>query len=352
MSNNPFFKPFNTVHNTFPFNEIMFEHYEEAFMEGMRREKERLERIINNPETPTFWNTIVIVEEEEDDYYDLLDNVESVFGNLMSADTNDEMEELAERMQPLLTQHSNDISLNPKLFERVKYIYHNHEKLTDEEEKLLTDTYQGFVRSGALLDDAGKEKLRALTEEAGLLSLKFSENLLKEKKAFILHITDEADLAGLKEHDIEVARATAKEKNLDGWVFTLDGPSYAPFMSHSDKRELREKMYMAYNTLGIKDNEYNNIDICKRIVNIRLELSQLLGYKSYADFVMEHRMAKSAKNVKEFLDKLIKAYKKPAQNDVKEIRDYARKHNKDRKFTLQPWDFSYYSHKLQVEKYN
>ena len=354
MSNNPFFKPFNTVHDTFPFNEIKFEHYEEAFMEGMRREKERLERIINNPKTPTFGNTIVIVEEEEDDYYDLLDNVESVFGNLMSAETNDDMEDLAEKLQPLLTQHSNDISLNPKLFERVKYIYEHKadENLTEEEEKLLIDTYQGFVRSGALLDEAGKDKLRALTEEAGMLSLKFSENLRKEKKAFMLHITDEADLSGLKEHDIEMAKAAAKEKKVDGWVFTLDGPSYGPFMSHSDKRELREKMYMAYNTLCIKDNEYNNLDICKRIVNIRLELSQLLGYKSYADYVMEHRMAKSAKNVKEFLDTLIKAYKKPAQNDLREIRDYARKLRKDRKFQLMPWDFSYYSHKLQIEKYN
>ena len=192
---NPFFKTFDTPHKTFPFNEIKFEHYEEAFMEGMRREKERMERIINNPETPTFGNTLVIVEEEEDEYYDLLDNVDTVFGNLMSADTNDDMEDLAEKLQPLLTKHENDISLNPKLFERIKYIYHNHENLTDEEERLLENAYRGFVRSGALLDDEGKEKYRALTEEAGLLCLKYSENLLKEKKAFILHITDEKDLS-------------------------------------------------------------------------------------------------------------------------------------------------------------
>ncbi|MCQ2242863.1 MAG: M3 family metallopeptidase [Bacteroidaceae bacterium] len=349
---NPFFKKFNTPHETYPFNEIKFEHYEEAFMEGMRREKERMERIINNPETPTFWNTIVIVEEEEDEYYDLLDNVETVFGNLMSAETNDEMEELAEKLQPLLTQHSNDISLNPKLFERIKYIYHNHEPLTDEEERLLKDTYEGFVRSGALLDEAGKDKLRALTEEAGLLGLKFSENLRKEKKAFVLHITDEKDLAGLKEHDIEMAKATAKEKKLDGWVFTLDGPSYGPFMSHADNRELRKQMYMAYNTLCIKDNEYNNLEICKRIVNIRLELANLLGYKSYADYVMVHRMAGTTKKVNEFLKTLKNAYKSAGFADAKEIREYARKRNKDRKFKLEPWDFSYYSHHLQKEKYN
>ncbi len=350
--NNPFFHKFNTPHETYPFNEIKFEHYEEAFMEGMRREKERLERIINNPETPTFGNTIVIKEEEEDEYYDLLDNVESVFGNLMSADTNDDMEELAEKLQPLLTQHSNDISLNPKLFERIKYIYHNHEPLTDEEERLLKDTYEGFVRSGALLDEAGKEKFRTLTEEAGLLGLKFSENLRKEKKAFILHITDEKDLSGLKEHDIEMAKATAKEKKLEGWVFTLDGPSYGPFMSHADNRELRKQMYMAYNTLCIKDNEYNNLEICKRIVNIRLELANLLGYKSYADYVMVHRMAGSTKKVNEFLKTLKNAYKSAGFADAKEIREYARKRNKDRKFKLEPWDFSYYSHHLQKEKYN
>lgn len=349
---NPFFSKFNTLHDTYPFNEIKFEHYEEAFMEGMRREKERLERIINNPETPTFGNTIVIVEEEEDEYYDLLDNVETVFGNLMSCETNDEMEELAEKLQPLLTQHSNDISLNPKLFERVKYIYEHHEGLTDEEERLLKDTYEGFVRSGALLDDEGKDKLRALTEEAGMLSLKFSENLLKEKKAYKLHITDEKDLAGLKPHDLEVAAQTAKEKKLKGWVFTLDGPSYGPFMAHSENRELRKQMYMAYNTLCIKDNKYNNLDICKRIVNIRLELAQLLGYKSYADYVMVHRMAGSTKKVKEFLKTLTSAYKEPAKNDVKELKEYARKLTGDKKFDLQPWDFSFFTHKLQIEKYN
>ncbi|MCF0202606.1 MAG: M3 family metallopeptidase [Bacteroidaceae bacterium] len=321
-------------------------------MEGMRREKERIERIVNNPETPTFGNTLVIVEEEEDEYYDLLDNVETVFGNLMSSDTTDEMQELAEKLQPLLTQHENDISLNPKLFERVKYIYEHPGKLTDEEQHLLKNTYQGFVRSGALLDDEGKDRLRQLTEEAGMLSLKFSENLLKEKKAFTLHITDEKDLAGLKEHDLEMARQTAKEKKKDGWVFTLDGPSYGPFMSHADNRELRQKMYMAYNTLCIKNNKYNNLDICKRLVNIRLELANLLGYKSYADYVMEHRMAATTKNVNGFLDKLLKAYKKPAQNDVRELKEYARKYRKDRKFQLMPWDFSYYTHKLQIEKYS
>ena len=349
---NPFFKTFDTPHKTFPFNEIKFEHYEEAFMEGMRREKERMERIINNPETPTFGNTLVIVEEEEDEYYDLLDNVDTVFGNLMSADTNDDMEDLAEKLQPLLTKHENDISLNPKLFERIKYIYHNHENLTDEEERLLENAYRGFVRSGALLDDEGKEKYRALTEEAGLLCLKYSENLLKEKKAFILHITDEKDLSGLKPHAIEMAHEAAKERKLEGWVFTLDGPSYGPFMSYADNRSLREKMYMAYNTLCIKDNEYNNLEICKRLVNIRLELSNLLGYKSYSDFVMENRMAGSTKKVKDFLKQLNCAYKKTARDDVREIRDYARKLNHDRKFVLQPWDFSYYSHKLQMEKYN
>lgn len=197
---NPFFEKYNTPHDCAPFDKIRLEHYEEAFLEGIKRDDEELENIINNPDEPTFQNTIAIdYDDEKERYYSLLDNISTVFFNLLSAETNDDMDDLAEKMQPLLTKHENDVSLNPKLFERIKYVYEHHGPLTDEEQTLLEKTYDGFVRSGALLDKEGKDRLRQLTEEAGMLSLQFSQNVLKENKAFTLHITDEADLKGLPE---------------------------------------------------------------------------------------------------------------------------------------------------------
>ena len=228
--NNPFFHKYTTPHETVPFDKIKLEHFEPAFIEGIRRDDEHIEKIINNPEPPTFDNTIIDPEEDEEGYYDLLDKVSTVFFNLLSAETNDEMEALAQKIQPLLTKHHNDVTLNERLFQRIKAVYDSHRELTAEEEMLLNKSYDGFVRSGALLDEAGKERLRKLTEEASMLSLQFSQNLLKENKAFTLHITDEADLAGLPESQRSAALAAAKEKGLDGWVITLDAPSYLPFM--------------------------------------------------------------------------------------------------------------------------
>jgi len=207
---NPFFEPYNTPHDTVPFDRIRMEDYEEAFMEGIRRDNEQIEKIINNPEKPTFDNTIINTEEDEG-YYDLLSRVSTVFFNLLSAETNDEMDALAQKIQPILTQHANDVRLNPRLFERIKFVHHAHRKLSGEELTLLDNCYQGFVRSGALLDEAGKEKLRKLTEEASMLSLQFSQNLLKEQKAFTLDITDEAQLDGLPETAREAAALAWKE---------------------------------------------------------------------------------------------------------------------------------------------
>ena len=198
----PFFLPYDTPHETVPFTDILLEDYEEAFMEGIRRDNEEIEKTINDPAEPTFENTIVRTDYEKgDNYYDLLNRVSTVFSNMLSAETTDELDELAQKMSPILTKHANDVSLNPKLFERVKYVYEHHGDLTPEEQMLLQNCYDGFVRSGALLDEAGKERLRQLTEEASLLSLKFSQNLLKENKAFELHITDEKDLDGLPERN-------------------------------------------------------------------------------------------------------------------------------------------------------
>ena len=350
---NPFFESYNTPHDTAPFDRIRMEDYEEAMLEGIRRDDEQIEKIINNPEKPTFDNTIISVDDEKDKdgYYDLLSRVSTVFFNLLSAETNDEMDALAQKMSPILTKHANDIRLNEKLFERVRYVHQHHRKLTPEEKMLLDNCYDGFVRSGALLDAAGKERLRQLTEEASVLGLQFSQNLLKENKAFKLHVTDEAQLEGLPETAREAAALAAKEAEMEGWVFTLDFPSYSPFMTYSTQRQLRKELYMAKNTECIHDNEENNLEICKRLVNLRRELAQLLDHKTYADYVLQHRMAGNVRNVYKLLNDLIKAYKPTAIKEYEAIEKMARKiEGKD--FKLEPWDLSYYSHKLKLAKYN
>ena len=342
---NPFFEPYNTPHDTAPFDRIRLEDFEEAFMEGIRRDDEQIERIINNPEKPTFDNTIISVDDEKDNYYDLLSRTSSVFFNLLSAETNDEMDALAQKMSPILTKHANDIRLNERLFERIKYVHRHHRRLTPEEKMLLDTCYDGFVRSGALLDAAGKERLRQLTEEASMLGLQFSQNLLKEQKAYTLHITDEAQLDGLPETAREAAAQTARERGLDGWVFTLDYPSYQPFMTYSTQRELRRQMYMARNTVCIHDNNENNLDICQRLVNLRREIAQLLGNKTYADYVLKHRMAGNVRNVYKLLNELIDAYKPTAEKEREELKKLSKE-------KLEPWDSAFYSHKLQMKKFN
>ena len=344
---NPFFEPYRTPHDTVPFDRIRLEHFEEAFMEGIRRDNEQIEKTINNPEKPTFDNTIINTEEDEG-YYDLLSRVSTVFFNLLSAETNDEMDALAQKMQPILTQHANDVRLNPRLFERIRYVHLHHRKLTPEEKMLLDNCYEGFVRSGALLDEAGKQKLRELTEEASMLGLQFSQNLLKEQKAFSLDITDESLLDGLPETAREAAALTAKEQGKQGWVFTLDIPSYSPFMTYSTQRELRKQLYMARNTICTHQNSENNLAICQRLINLRRELAQLLGYKTYADYVLRRRMATNSRNVYKLLNDLIDAYKPTALKERDELRKLAHK-DVDK---IKPWDSGYYSHKLQMKKYN
>ena len=347
---NPFLEPYNTPHDTVPFDRIRLEDYEEAFMEGIRRDNEQIEKTINNPEKPTFDNTIIYTEEDEG-YYDLLSRVSTVFFNLLSAETNDEMDALAQKMQPILTQHANDVRLNPRLFERIRQVHLHHRKLTAEEKMLLDNCYEGFVRSGALLDEKGKEQLRQLTEEASMLSLQFSQNLLKENRAFTLHITDEAQLEGLPETAREAAALTAKEMGQQGWVFTLDMPSYLPFMTYSTQRELRKQLYMARNTVCTHDNEENNLAICKRLINLRREIAQMLGYKTYADYVLKRRMASNTRNVYKLLDDLIDAYKPTAVKEREELkRTLPRPIQKEG--GMKPWDSAFYTHQLQMKKYN
>lgn len=350
---NPFFEKYNTPHGTVPFDCIQISDFEEAFMEGIRRDDEEIEKITNDPEKPTFDNTIIRVDDEKegDNYHDLLSRTSTVFFNLLSAETNDQMDQLAQKMSPILTKHANDVRLNQKLFERIKYVHQHHRKLTPEEKMLLDNCYDGFVRSGALLDESEKDKLRQLTEEASQQSLQFSQNLLKENKDYTLHITDEAQLDGLPDTAKEAAAQTAKEKNEQGWIFTLDFPSYSPFMTYSTCRELRKEMYVARNTECTHDNDKNNLEICKRLVNLRREIAQLLGYNTYADYVLKHRMASNVRNVYKLLNDLIDAYKPTAIEEVKAIEKLAKK-TEGKNFKLEPWDFSFYSHKLQLAKYN
>lgn len=350
---NPFLHPYGTPHDAVPFDRIELADYEEAMMEGIRRDNESIDRIVNNPDEPTFENTIIPEDEVKGrkHYYDLLDRVTTVFFNLLSAESNDDLEALAQKMSPILTRHANDVSLNPKLFARIKYVHDHHRELTPEESMLLEKSYDGFVRSGALLDEKGKQRLRELTEEASRLSLTFSQNLLKENKAFELNITDEAQLDGLPESVRETAAETARERGEKGWVFTLDAPSYVPFMMYSSQRDLRKKMYMARATQGTHDNGNSNIEVCKRLINLRREMAQLLGYKTYADYVMKYRMASNVKNVYKLLDDLIENYKPTALREQADIQALARKLEGD-DFEVMPWDSSYYSHKLKLERFD
>lgn len=354
-TNNPFFVKWETPHGVPPFDKIRFEHYEEAFMEGMRRDKELNEKVISNPDTPTFENTIICTGYDEE-YYGLLDRVSTVFFNMLSAETNDDMDALAQKLQPLLVQHQNDIVLNPKLFERIKYVYENHRELDAEEQMLLNKTYDGMVRSGALLSEEDKEKLRKLTEEGSILALQFSQNALNDKKEFILHITEEKDVQGIPEIHLAHAKEEATERGLGGWVFTLDAPSYGPFLQFCENSELRKQMFMAYNTICTHDNERNNIEICKRLINIRREHANLMGYDCYADFIMKHRMAENTDNVYKLLNQLIDAYRPTALQERDELKAYyckcIGKEDETDNVTLMPWDSGYYSHKLQLEKYN
>lgn len=342
-------------HGTFPFHLVTLKDYEDAMKRGMEVEKAEMEKLLSNPDTPNFENTIVALEQSGD----LLGQTTDVFFNLTSAETNDEMDELAEKMSPILSDHSTSICFDPRLFERVKTVYdyyHNEHKeeydaLDIEDRRLLDDTYEGLVRSGAALDDAKKARLTEISNEMSLLDLKFSQNKLKEINSFTLHITDEADLEGLPESAVDAARQEAKDKKKEGWIITLKSPSMSPFMTYSTKRELRKKLWMAYNTICTHDNKYNNFEVVRSIVNLSQEEAQITGYKCYADFVLEERMAKNQENVYKLLHQLIEAYKPTALRELDRIRQYARE-LEGSDFELMPWDMGFYSNKLQEKLYS
>ena len=337
--------PFYTTYTYIPFDQIKEADYEPAMLKGIEEEDQEIDRIVNNPDAPTFENSIEAMERSGQ----LLEKVTTVFFNLLSAETTDFLDELAQKMSPILSEHSNNIMLNEGLFKRVKMVYDDHAsdqfaRLNPEQKMLLTNTYEGFMRHGALLSDEQKEQLRRISAELGVLSLQFSQNKLKDTNDFVLHLTDDTDLEGLPDSAIDLARQTAKEQNMEGYVFTLQAPSYTPFLTYSARRELREKMYKAYNTLCTHANENNNVAIVGKIVNLHREMAQLLGYDTYADYALTRRMAEKKENVYQLLNQLIEAYMPTAKEEVEAIRQLYP--------DLQPWDFSYYANKLKEQRFN
>lgn len=348
-TSNPFFEKYTAPHETVPFDRIKTEHYEPAIREGIRLQNAEINAITGNPDAPTFANTVLAYEESGE----LLQHVNTVFGNLLSAETSDELQELAKEIMPLMSEHENNISLNEKLFERIKTVYEQRdkEKLDPEQAKLLEDTYNGFVRNGANLQGEAKEKYRGLCKELSLLTLQFSENNLKETNDYELVLTEQSQLSGLPESAMDAAAETAREKGIEGWVFTLQAPSYGPFMTYADNRNLRHELYMAYNTKCTHDNACNNLEIVKKIANIHLEIAQLLGYDNFAEYNLVERMAKNSESVYKLLNQLLDAYTPTARKEYAEVQILARQEQGE-DFILMPWDWVYYSHKLKDRKFN
>lgn len=334
---NPFFSTYDLT----PFHLIHNEHFEPAIRKGIAEQIAEVDAIVKNPEPPTFENTILALEESGE----LLDKVTTVMYNLLSANTNDELEALAQDMSPLLSEHSSNIMLNEALYHRVKSVMETaHDGLDEEERMLLEKTYEGFERAGANLSEEKKERFREIKKQLSKLTLQFSQNNLKETNDFMLHLTDEDELVGLPDSQREQAAIAARERQLDGWVFTLHAPSYVPFLQYSQRQDLRKKMYEAYNTKCTHNNEHNNFEIVVQLVNLRRELAQLLGYTTYAEYALKRRMAQEPAKVNDLLAQLIAAYKPKAIEEVADV------------FALssdapQPWDFAYYAHKLQKQRY-
>ena len=345
---NPLLSENQTLHGTMPFHLIKTEHYEPAILKGMEIHNQEIEAIINQTDAPTFANTIVALEKSGA----LLNQVSTVFGNLLSAETNDEMQAIAERIMPQLSEHSNNITLNEKLFARIKAVYDttDKEQLGKEEQMLLQNTYDGFIRSGANLTPEQKERFRQISAEMSVLTLRFSQNNLKETNAYELAL--QADqLDGLPESALHAYAQTAQEKGKEGHIVTLQAPSFVPFMKYSQHRELREQLFMAYNTQCTHDNEYNNMEIVKKLVNLRLERAQLLGFQTAADYVLTRRMAEKSENVYKLLNQLLEAYTPTAHKEVEEVQALA-KELEGEDFQLMPWDWAYYSEKLKEKKFN
>ena len=329
------------------FDKIQDEHYLPAFEAGIAEAKAEIDAIVANPDEPTFENTIEAMEYAGK----TLDQVAGIFYNLMEANTNDTMQAVAEQVSPMLTEYSMYVSLNNDLFQRVKAVYQKKDELgLDKDQlKLLEDNYKSFVRGGANLSDEDKALYSKWSEELSLATLQFSKNVLAATNAYTLHVTDSAELAGLPEYVKTMAAETAKEKGLEGWAFTLQYPSFSPFMKYSENRELRRQLWTAYNSRAI-GGENDNTEIVKQIVDLRIKIANILGYETYADYALEERMAKSRTTVNEFIKNLLEPSMKYAKKDVADVLAYARKNGfEDTK--LMPWDFSYWSERYQEAEY-
>ncbi|WP_167610631.1 M3 family metallopeptidase [Maribellus sediminis] len=346
--NNPLLGDFNTPHNVAPFDKIKTEHYLPALEEGIKQGEQDVAVIKNNTSAPTFENTIVAL----DHVGRLLSRNAGIFFNLLSSETNDDLQKIAQEFSPMFTKFQNDISLDPVLFERVKAVYAQKDKLdlTLEQQMLLQNSYDGFVRRGANLSEADKEKFRAISTELSKLSLDFGENVLKETNAYEKLITDESLLAGLPESALEAAAGKAKAKDKEGWLFDISMPSYLAVLKYADNRDLRKEIYMAYGSKSFKGDEFDNSENVKRIVELRLEMAKLLGYDNYADYVLEQRMAMNPAGVYGLLDDLYEASYKVAMQEKQEVQEYAETLGFDGE--IMPWDWSYYSEKLKVEKFD
>lgn len=342
---NPLLAEWETPHATPPFSKIALAHYEPAFEAAIACQRAEIDAIVNNPAKPTFGNTVVALERSGE----LLGRIEGIFYNLLSADTSDEMQEIALRVQPKLTELSNDISLNPELFARVKAVYeHPGCCLKKDDKKLLEDTYKSFARNGAALSDADKELYRQYTSELSALTLQFGQNALAATNAFALNITDPKQVAELPAFVKEGMAADAKARGEKGWTVTLQAPSYVPFITYSSNRALKEKLWRAYNSRAL-GGRYDNTEIVKKIANTRLKIANLLGYKCYADYVLERRMAKDTPTVEAFLEELLTATKEHADRDYRTVGDYAAELGFEG--TLMPWDWGYYSQKYRDAEY-
>ncbi|MFV7235020.1 M3 family metallopeptidase [Flavobacterium sp. ZB4R12] len=339
---------FNTKYNTAPFSKIKNEDFLPAFQKGIELAKAEIDAIVRNPIKPTFQNTIEALAFSGD----VLDRISSIFFNLNSAETNDEIQKIAQEVSPLLSEFGNDVRLNPDLFARVKTVYEQREKLNlnPEQTTLLDKKYKSFSRNGANLPEDKKSQLREIDKELSKLSLQFGENVLAETHAFQLHLTNESDLAGLPEGTIEAAHSLAKSQEKEGWIFTLDYPSYVPFVTYADNRELRKKMAIAFGAKGFQNNEFDNQEIVLKIAKLRFDRAQVLGYATHAHFVLEERMAESPEKVKTFSNDLLEKAKPAALKEFAQLTTFATA--LDGIEQLEKWDGAYYSEKLKQQLFN
>jgi len=345
---NPLLKPFQTIHQTAPFNSVKIEHYLPAFDVAIEETKAEVQQIIDNLATPDFANTIVALDLAGEK----LERIKAIFFNLNSAETSDEMQEIAQKIAPKLSDLGNDISLNKQLFARIKAVHNQKESLVlnVEESTLLEKTYRRFVRSGANLNETDKAKYREITKELSTLGLQYQQNVLAETNAYELLITDEKDLSGLPASVIELAAQTAQSKDKQGWLFNLQQPSYFPFLKYADNRSLREQIFRASSSRANRNNENDNKAIIKRLVELRLEKANLLGFKTHAAYKLQERMAETPEKVISFLEELHQQSKPFALKEFAEVQEYAEKAGFEG--TIQRWDWAYYSEKLKSEKYD